>query len=137
MLIEQAAAGKHVIAINKADLGRTVEPRTTGSEAACVALSAKTGDGIDRLRAAIRSQLVGAGAEATEGVMVTNVRHQTALDRAGEALAQAKASVSAGMAHEFVAVDLRTAADALGEITGAITTDDILEQIFSTFCVGK
>ena len=137
IILEQAAAGKHVIAINKIDLGRTVNPAATGSEAACVTLSAKTGEGIDRLRAAIRSQLVGAGAEATEGVMVTNVRHHAALNRAGEALAQAKASVGAAVAHECVALDVRTAADALGEITGAITTDEVLEQIFTTFCVGK
>lgn len=136
-LVEQAAAGKHVIAINKTDLARTVQPAATGSEAACVAISAKTGEGIDRLRAAIRSQLVGAGSDATEGVMVTNVRHHAALDRAGEALAQAKESADAAMAHECVAMDVRAAADALGEITGAITTDEILEQIFSTFCVGK
>jgi tRNA modification GTPase len=136
-LIDQAAAGKHVIAINKADLPLRVAPSVMGSGTTCVALSAKTGDGINRLRAAIRSQLVGGGAEATDGVMVTNVRHQAALDRAGESLAQAKDSVRAGMANELVAVDIRGAADALGEITGVITTDEILEQIFSTFCIGK
>jgi len=65
------------------------------------------------------------------------VRHHAALSRAGEALAQARASAETAMAYEFVAVDVRAAADALGEITGAITTDEILEQIFSTFCVGK
>jgi tRNA modification GTPase len=69
--------------------------------------------------------------------MVTNVRHQAALQRAREALDQAQASVTAGMADELVAVDVRAAADALGEITGTITTDEILQQIFSTFCVGK
>jgi len=81
--------------------------------------------------------LVGGGAESTDGVMVTNVRHQAALQRAREALDQAQASVTTGMADELVAVDVRAAADALGEITGTITTDEILEQIFSTFCVGK
>jgi tRNA modification GTPase len=137
ILLEQAAAGRYVIAINKLDLGRTVDPAATGSEAACVALSAKTGEGVDRLREAIRSQLVGPGADATEDVMVTNARHHAALDRAGDALTQAKAALATAMAHECVAVDLRGAADALGEITGAITTDEVLEQIFSTFCIGK
>jgi tRNA modification GTPase len=136
-LIDQAAAGKHVIAINKADLPLRVAPSVMRSGTMCVALSAKTGDGINSLRAAIRSQLVGGGAEATDGVIVTNVRHQAALDRAGESLAQAKDSVRAGMPNELVAVDIRGAADALGEITGVITTDEILEQIFSTFCIGK
>jgi tRNA modification GTPase len=100
-------------------------------------LSAKTGEGIDALRAAIRAQLIESGADSTDGVVVTNVRHQAALVRARESLAQAEESVSDGMANELVAVDIRAAADALGEITGIITTDEILEQIFSTFCIGK
>jgi tRNA modification GTPase len=136
-LIDQAAAIKHVIAINKADLFLKVGPTAMRPETVCVALSAKTGEGVDQLRAAIRSQLVGEGAEATDGVMVTNVRHHAALDRVRASLAQAKASVDAGVPDELIAVDVRAAADALGEITGEITTDEILEQIFSTFCIGK
>jgi tRNA modification GTPase len=136
-LIDRATAGKHVIAVNKTDLGLRIDLRDMGSGTTWVALSAKTGDGIEKLRTAIRSQLIGGGAETTDGVMVTNVRHHAALDRASESLAQAKESVGAGMANELVAVDIRAAADALAEITGAITTDEILERIFSTFCVGK
>ncbi len=136
-VIEQAAGRKHVIAINKTDLAVMVETAAMRSASLSVAVSAKTGEGIDRLRSAIREQLVGAGAEAREGVMVTSVRHQSALDQARQALDQAKASIAANMADELVAVDVRAAADALGEITGAITTDDILEQVFSTFCIGK
>lgn len=68
---------------------------------------------------------------------MTNVRHQAALDQAHGALVQAEESLRAGMANELTAVDLRAAADALGEITGAITTDEVLEQIFSMFCIGK
>jgi tRNA modification GTPase len=136
-LIDQAAGGKHVIVINKADLPMRVVPSDTGSGTAALPLSAKTGEGIDALRAAIRAQLIESGADSTDGVVVTNVRHQAALVRARESLAQAEESVSAGMANELVAVDIRAAADALGEITGIITTDEILEQIFSTFCIGK
>jgi tRNA modification GTPase len=136
-LIDQAAGGKHVIAMNKTDLAILVEPAALRSTSLCVEVSAKTGEGIDQLRATIREQLVGAGAEATDGVMVTNVRHQAALDQAREALDQARASATGEMADELVAVDVRAAADALGEITGAITTDDILEQVFSAFCIGK
>jgi tRNA modification GTPase len=69
--------------------------------------------------------------------MVTNVRHQTALDRAGESLRLAVESMTAGLAAELLAIDIRAAADALGGITGAITTDEILERIFSEFCIGK
>jgi tRNA modification GTPase len=130
-LIDEAAAGKHVIVINKADL-----PLRHGLPEG-LPLSAKTGAGIEALRAAIRLQLMAGGADATDGVTVTNVRHQGALERAGESLIQAGESVAAGMANELLAVDIRAAADALGEITGAITTDDILNEIFSTFCIGK
>jgi tRNA modification GTPase len=136
-LIGQASTGKHVIAINKADLPVRVRQAEMSAETKCVALSAKTGEGIEELRAAIRSQLVAGGAESADGVIVTNLRHQAALDRARESLAQAKASADVGMANELIAVDIRAAADALGEITGVITTDEILEQIFSTFCIGK
>jgi tRNA modification GTPase len=136
-LIDEASVGKHMIVINKADLPRMIAPPAMGSDTVCVALSAKTGEGVDDLRVAIRSALVGGGADTTDGVMVTNVRHQAALERAMESLSQAKRSVGQRMADEFVAVDVRAAAEALGEITGAITTDEILEQIFSTFCIGK
>lgn len=136
-MIEGVAGSKHVVVINKVDLPARVVPASLSSGTVCVSLSAKTGDGVDHLRQAIRSQLVGSGAEATESVLVTNVRHQAALGRARDSLAHASASIEEGMPAEVVAVDLRAAADALGEITGAITTDEILERIFSTFCIGK
>jgi tRNA modification GTPase len=136
-LIDQAVAAKHVIAINKADLPTQVDASSMRPTAFSVGLSAKTGAGIEDLRAAIRSQLVGVASETTDGVMVTNVRHQTALDRAGESLRLAVESMTAGLAAELLAIDIRAAADALGEITGAITTDEILERIFSEFCIGK
>jgi tRNA modification GTPase len=136
-LLDQAVDAKHVIVMNKSDLPARISPASLRPGSACIALSAKTGEGIDDLRAAIRSRLVGSGPETTDGVLVTNVRHQTALARAHESLVQAAASIKEGMAAELVVVDIRGAADALGEITGAITTDEILTRIFSTFCIGK
>lgn len=100
-------------------------------------VSAKTGLGIETVKSALRAQLVSEGFEAAESVTVTNVRHRDALRRAGESLGQALESVRCGMAGEFVSIDVRAAADALGEITGAITTDEILGRIFSEFCIGK
>jgi tRNA modification GTPase len=136
-LIDQAVVGKHLIVVNKADLPQRLCPSDFGPSTPGMALSAKTGEGIDALRAAIRSQLIGPGADTADGVIVTNLRHQSALGRAHDSLVQAREAVGAGMANELVAVDIRAAADALGEITGVITTDEILEQIFSTFCIGK
>jgi tRNA modification GTPase len=89
------------------------------------------------VKSAIRDQLVSEGFEAADGVAVTNVRHRDALRRAGESLGQALESVQWGAAAELVSIDVRAAADALGEITGAITTDEILGRIFSEFCIGK
>ena len=128
---------KHVVVLNKADLAVEV-----ASDAALVghssySISAKTGIGIEMVKSALRAQLLSVGFEATESVMVTNVRHRDALRRADESLGQALESVHGGMPGELVSIDVRAAADALGEITGAITTDEILGRIFSEFCIGK
>jgi tRNA modification GTPase len=128
---------KHVVLLNKADLADaiTTDAALVGHQS--YAVSAKTGLGIETVKAVLRSQLVSEGAEAVESVTVTNVRHRDALRRAGASLGQALESVRCGMAGELVSIDVRAAADALGEITGAITTDEILGRIFSEFCIGK
>jgi tRNA modification GTPase len=136
-LMDQAAEMRHVIVINKADLPAQISPTAVKPVSVCIAVSAKTGDGVEDLRLAIRAQLIGGGPETADGVLVTNVRHQTALTRAHESLVEATSSIKDEMAAELVAVDLRAAADALGEITGAITNEEILSRIFSTFCIGK
>jgi tRNA modification GTPase len=128
---------KHVVLLNKADLADIVETDAALAGHSSYRISAKTGLGVEMVKAALRAQLVSGGFEATEGVMVTNVRHRDALRRAGESLGQALESVQRGMAGELVSIDVRAAADALGEITGAITTDEILGRIFSEFCIGK
>ena len=136
-LINRATGQRHVVAINKCDLPLDVTPSSLGAGVVSTAISAKSGVGIDALRETIRAQLVGSAGDAPDGIMITNVRHQTALERAESALQQARGSIMEGMAAELVAIDVRAAADALGEITGAITTDEILEKIFSEFCIGK
>lgn len=100
-------------------------------------LSARTGEGLEALKDAIRTQFVPPSFEPSDGVIVTHVRHRAALERAEAALRESLASLEQGMEAEFVAVDLRDAADALGEIVGAITSDEILARIFSEFCIGK
>ena len=128
---------KHVVLLNKVDLANTVETAAALAGHLVYATSAKTGLGVEMVKSALRSQLVSGGFEAAESVTVTNVRHRDALRRAGESLGQALESVQCGMAGELVSIDVRAAADALGEITGAITTDEILGRIFSEFCIGK
>lgn len=70
-------------------------------------------------------------------VVVTNVRHKDALVRAKQSLQYALKSLEEGMSGDLVAVDLRAGLNHLGEIIGEVTTDDILNNIFSKFCIGK
>jgi tRNA modification GTPase len=128
---------KHVVVVNKADLVDTMEPDPALVGHSFYRISAKTGLGVEMVKSALRTQLVSGAFEVAESVTVTNVRHRDALLRAGESLGQALESVQCGMAGELVSIDVRAAADALGEITGAITTDEILGRIFSAFCIGK
>ena len=72
-----------------------------------------------------------------ESVMVTNVRHKQALLLAQKSLLHAQQSTNSAMSQEFIALDLRDALNHLGEITGETTTEDLLDRIFSTFCIGK
>ncbi len=77
-----------------------------------------------------------AGAQ-TEGGFLTNVRHQDKVQQSIVALDAAKVAVASKVPHEMVLMDMYGALRALDEITGATTTDDILNLIFSTFCIGK
>jgi tRNA modification GTPase len=131
---------KLLVVVNKTDLpGRidTARLPSDGPGCACVNISAKTGDGLNDLRDQIRALLLRPDFEVRETVLVTHLRHQTALQRTRDALTAALASVDTKAAGELIAMDLRAAIDALGEITGAVSTDDILDRVFSKFCIGK
>jgi tRNA modification GTPase len=128
---------KHLVLLNKADLADVVAKDTALAGRLVYVISAKTGFGVEMVKSALRVHLVSGGFEAAESITVTNVRHRDALRRAGKSLGEALGSVQCGMAGELVSIDVRAAADALGEITGAITTDEILGRIFSEFCIGK
>ncbi|ALA56725.1 tRNA uridine-5-carboxymethylaminomethyl(34) synthesis GTPase MnmE [Nitrospira moscoviensis] len=142
-LPEDAVAGRRLVLLNKMDLfgeergRRLAEVLRHRTNAPVIPVSAVTGVGLDDVKQGIRSLLSPGSLESRESVVVTNVRHQAALQQAASSLQQAYASIEARIAPECVAVDLRGAADALGEITGAITSTEVLERIFSEFCIGK
>jgi tRNA modification GTPase len=136
-LLRSVRDRKHMVLLNKADLAETVERDPALTDRLVYIMSAKTGMGIEVVKSALLAQLVSGGFETGESLMVTNARHRDALRRASTSLDQALESVRGGMAGELISIDVRAAADALGEITGAITTDEILGRIFSEFCVGK
>jgi tRNA modification GTPase len=124
-----------VVVANKADL----EPAWAAAAFPGVGIlpvSAKTGAGIDALRAALTTELAGRE-RARDTPAVTNIRHADLLARAAGALRRAAAAAAAGTPEEFVAADVTEARTRLEEITGARTPDDVLHAIFDRFCIGK
>jgi tRNA modification GTPase len=141
-LIAQATQRAAIVVENKCDLkeGRIPTSRKSGEKwgtQASIRTSAVTGEGIAELRAEILRHVGGeAGAQAEAGFL-TNVRHQGLIKDSLAALDAARNAVAAKVPHEMLLLDLYNALRPLDAITGATTTDDILNLIFSTFCVGK
>lgn len=101
-------------------------------------LSALTGEGLDELK----SNMMEAVLRTTpliekDSVTITNLRHYAALEKAQKSLELSLESINRNLSGELIVVDLRAALDYLGEITGEVTTDDILNQVFLRFCIGK
>ncbi len=134
---------KHLIVLNKIDVlpPFVIRPICTALESRLcrpiIPISTKTDEGLERLKTTITSRFLTASFESNDGVMIVNVRHRVALEQALAAIARTLSSVEEGAQAELLAVDLHEAADALGEIIGSITSDDVLERIFSEFCIGK
>lgn len=129
-----------VVAINKSDLGGMNGVNSDLSEAqaagvAALPTSALTGDGIGALRERIL-QLATGGASAEPGLL-TSLRHQQAVAAARAALADAADANANGIPHEMILIDLYRGLWALDSLTGQTTSDDILNLIFSRFCIGK
>ncbi len=102
-----------------------------------VKVSAKTGEGMDLLFKKLKIKALGTESYSEKTAIVTNLRHYNALLKAKEFLLNAVESINSKMTGEFIAVDLRNAESSLGEIIGKVTTDDILNNIFAKFCIGK
>jgi tRNA modification GTPase len=131
-LLERFNSHRPVIAGNKADLGQT----PTGISE-LIPVSAKTGQGIEELRSAILTRLAPEGLAAPESGSITSLRHQKLLKESLEALQNARRAIEFGIPHEMLLMDLYAALRPIDAITGATTADDILNRIFSTFCIGK
>ena len=141
-LLDQIGLQGRIILLNKSDLPRRMDETAlglpeSGSAADIVRVSALTGDGFDDLTGAIFRRLAGGNSVERDDVMITDARQHEALRRGIEQLEDARAMMLAGELEEVVLLRLRGALSALGEITGETLTEDILGQIFSTFCIGK
>jgi tRNA modification GTPase len=100
-------------------------------------ISAKFGTGLTELKNIVADSCLSENPIDTDGAMITNIRHKMALEKALENVLAAKNSVITGMSPEFAAFDLREALDNLDEITGRKINDEVLDKIFSSFCIGK
>ena len=102
-----------------------------------VSCSALSGEGIDSLLAGIIQVIESSDAEETGSVVGTAARCGQSLGRASEAITAAVELTRSFRGHEFVSAEMRSAAQCLGEVTGAVYTDDILDRVFGRFCIGK
>lgn len=102
-----------------------------------VSVSTLTGTGLDTLESTIADSLLEEKTFSSESTLVTNVRHQEALRRSSEHLQASVVSLEQCLPLDFASIDLRAAYDELGKITGETASEDLLDKIFSEFCIGK
>jgi tRNA modification GTPase len=134
-ILEAAREHPFVVAINKTDLPQATDGNNLNG-AQVVHVSALTDEGIPQLTAAILEPFSSLDS-ASVGLLITDSRHHDLLIRAKSSLAAASRSMDQGAGEEIVVADLHNALRFLGAITGETTSEQILGEIFSTFCIGK
>jgi tRNA modification GTPase len=132
----QFADKPRLLVLNKSDLPRRLELPAGTQEAEPVPVSCVTGEGLETLKEAIAGRIRSGATEALPEATI-NARHEDALRRAREGLDRTRTALVAELGLELVALDLRIAVTAIGEIVGGTATDDLLDSIFSQFCLGK
>ena len=134
--IAGSANGKPVVVVaNKADLPLAADLAELGPSA--VRFSARTGEGMADLHRAMAGAALGGRVVTPDDVLITNARHKDALERALAHTRAAGKALAEGAPEDFVTIDLAAALGALGEITGEGVGEDLLDRIFSQFCIGK
>lgn len=129
-LLEMTKDCRRIIVVNKTDLVKVNIDNA-------VAVSAKTGNGMEKLAEKIFDMYKLGELNGQDGTVITNLRHLSALENCMKALRRALDSISSGMPQDIAALDIYEATDRLGEITGETVSEDIVAEIFHNFCVGK
>ncbi|GBD99204.1 tRNA modification GTPase MnmE [bacterium BMS3Abin07] len=135
-VISRIEGKKAIIAVNKTDLPAALKDGSM-FKFSVVRISAKQKVGIGELRDTIVEQALKGGTEHREGVIITNMRHKVSIESARDAVARGIKSLKTNHPLEIIAIEFRDALRRLGEVVGVVTTDDILNKIFSDFCIGK
>jgi tRNA modification GTPase len=128
---------KRIVVLNKVDLNAQLMPPSTLDTRPSVSVSSLTGHGIQLLKDTIRNLVWSGEIKAEMLEVMINSRHQDALNRAREATERTLEALRQDKTLDLIALDLRIAANAIGEIVGKTTTEDLLDMIFSQFCIGK
>ena len=134
-LLAMAADRPALVLLNKCDLPPVLHLERLPLPS--LAISATQGDGIDALETALARLLTNETAPAQHDVIIANARHAEALGRALASVQSAAEGVATAMPEDFVSIDIRAALDALGEITGETAGEELLDEIFRRFCIGK
>ena len=129
---------KYIVLLNKMDLESKIDKEALKelNSKYIIEISAKTGSGLDKFKEVIK-ELFFSGKVASKDVMITNTRHKEALIRAKESLEASKNALDNTFAIDLASIDLRNAWKSLGEINGDTVEEDIIDKIFSKFCLGK
>jgi tRNA modification GTPase len=139
-LLDALENRRALVALNKSDLGPGIgadDLRALRDRRGALEVSAKTGAGIETLRARLAAAVAADAGIEKEGVFVTNLRHRDLLQKSAAALARAAGAAGDGLPAECLLIDLHDALDRLGEITGGVGIEGIYERIFRDFCIGK
>ena len=136
-LLKRTDGKRRVIIINKIDKGNMVQEDLDRCDAPVACTSIINGEGIEPLRMLIRDIVVGGEQRMAGEAVVTNLRHKNALEHSKMELNNFLEALHNKLPLEIQALHLRGSLDSLGEITGVVTTEDILDRVFSEFCIGK
>ena len=128
---------KVIVLLNKIDLNKKINLEGHNLEN-IVEISAKDNIGIEDMQEKIYSYIVEEDVEnSSEKLIITNIRHKTALEKTKDAIKNIFETIDMGLPMDLISVDLKEALDSLSEITGEISSEDILDHVFGNFCVGK
>ena len=128
---------KVIVLLNKIDLNKKINLAGHNLEN-IVEISAKDNIGIENMQEKIYSYIVEEDVEnSSEKLIITNIRHKTALEKTKDAIKNIFKTIDMGLPMDLISVDLKEALDSLSEITGEISSEDILDHVFGNFCVGK
>jgi tRNA modification GTPase len=139
-LFDSITTRNKIIVINKTDLNQNVCYESLPSQMKAfpvIKTSVHTGEGLDTLKKTLVSEILESNVDVSASDIVFTMRQKVVVGKTFEIIEQVSDSLTEDIGHELIAIDLRRALDTIGEVTGEVVTDDILDIVFSTFCVGK